>query len=144
LGNLNQLYTGSAINVTASTMPPGLKVNLTYNGSPLAPTNAGSYTVIGTISDPNYYGSATNTLVIGLPPQSFTASNTSGVNGTQLTLQLSGTPTYPYILQTATNLTPPVNWQSMFTNPADANGNWDLTVSNLVALPGGFYRAVGQ
>jgi len=144
LGNLNQLYTGSAINATASTTPPGLTVNLTYNGSALAPTNAGSCTVIGTISDPNYYGSATNTLVIGLPPQSFTASNTSGVNGPQLTLQLSGTPGYPYILQTATNLTPPVNWQSVFTNPADVNGNWSLTLSNLTALPGGFYRAVGQ
>jgi alpha-tubulin suppressor-like RCC1 family protein len=144
LGNLIQLYTGSAINVTASTAPPGLTVNLTYNGSLIAPTNAGSYTVIGTVSDPNYYGSATNTLVIGMPPQSFTASSTSGVNGQQLTLQLSGTPAYLYILQTATNLTPPVSWQSVFTNPADGNGNWSLTLSNLVALPGGFYRAVGQ
>src|SRR5208283_6131753 len=38
LGNLNQLYMGSAINVTASTTPPGLTVSLTYNGSPNAPT----------------------------------------------------------------------------------------------------------
>ena len=72
LGNLNQLYTGSAISVTVSTTPPGLTVNLTYNGSPNAPTNPGNYTVIGIISDPNYYGSATNTLVVGLPPQNFT------------------------------------------------------------------------
>jgi len=39
-------------------------VVLTYNGSANAPTNAGSYTVIGTINDANYQGSATNTLVI--------------------------------------------------------------------------------
>ena len=64
LGNWNQTYTGSAISVTANTTPPGLTVNVTYNGSSSAPTNAGRYTVIGTISDPNYYGSATNTLVI--------------------------------------------------------------------------------
>jgi alpha-tubulin suppressor-like RCC1 family protein len=64
LGNLTQTYTGGAINVTASTTPPGLTVNLTYNGSSDAPTNAGSYTVVGTINDPNYQGSATNTLVV--------------------------------------------------------------------------------
>ncbi len=64
LGNLNQAYTGSAINVTATTLPAGLTVNLTYNGSPVAPTNCGSYAVIGTISDSIYNGSATNTLLI--------------------------------------------------------------------------------
>jgi len=143
LGNLNQLYTGSAISITESTTPPGLTVNLTYNGSPNAPTNPGSCIVIGTISDPNYYGSATNTLVIGLPPQSLTAS-TSSTNSQQLTLQLTGTPSYPYILQSATNLMPPINWQSIFTNPADANGNWSFAVTNLTIMPERFYRAVGQ
>ena len=39
-------------------------MNLTYNGSPNAPTNVGSYTVIGTVSTPNYVGGATNALVI--------------------------------------------------------------------------------
>jgi len=143
LGNLNQLFTGSAISVTASTTPPGLMVNLTYNGSSNAPTNAGSYTVIGTVSDPNYYGSATNTLVVGLPPQNLTAS-TSSTNSQQLSLQLTGTPSYPYILQAATNLTPPINWQSIFTNPADANGNWSFALTNLSGIPAGFYRAVAQ
>jgi len=64
LANLTQTYTGSAISATATTVPGGLTVNLTYNGSPNAPTNAGSYTVVGTINDPNYGGSATGTLVI--------------------------------------------------------------------------------
>jgi hypothetical protein len=65
LGNLNQTYSGSAEVVTAATTPSGLAVNFTYNGLTTAPTNAGSYTVIGTINDTNYKGSATNTLVIG-------------------------------------------------------------------------------
>ena len=143
LGNLNQLWTGSAISVTAVTTPPGLTVNLTYNGSPNAPTNAGGYTVIGTVSDPNYYGIATNTLVVGLPPQNLTAS-TSSTNSQQLMLQLTGTPGYPYILQSATNLTPPIVWQSIFTNYADTNGNWSFAVTNLMDMPERFYRAVGQ
>ena len=65
LGNLNQVYDGLAEAATATTTPSGLTVVLTYNGSANAPTNAGSYTVIGTINDANYQGSATNTLVIG-------------------------------------------------------------------------------
>jgi hypothetical protein len=64
LGNLAQTYTGAGIVVSASTVPSNLVVNLTYNGSASALTNAGSYTVIGTISEANYQGSATNTLVI--------------------------------------------------------------------------------
>ena len=53
LGNLSQTYNGTARPATATTTPTGLTVNLTYNGSANAPTNAGSYTVIGTIKDAN-------------------------------------------------------------------------------------------
>ncbi len=67
LGSLSQIYNGNARNATATTSPAGLTVNFTYNGSPNAPTLVGSYTVIGTINDPNYYGSATGTLVVILP-----------------------------------------------------------------------------
>ena len=54
LGSLNQTYNGAAKAATATTTPTGLTVNFTYNGSANAPTNAGSYTVIGTINDANY------------------------------------------------------------------------------------------
>ena len=67
LGSLNQTYNGTARSATATTSPTGLAVDFTYNGSPNAPTNAGSYIVIGTINDLNYQGSATNTLVVILP-----------------------------------------------------------------------------
>jgi YD repeat-containing protein len=92
LGNLNQTYTGSAISVTADTVPPGLTVNLTYNGSPNAPTNPGSYTVIGTISDPNYYGSAMNTLVIN-PNATVTLGNLNqAYTGSAVNVTASTTP----------------------------------------------------
>ena len=64
LGNLLQRFDGTAKPVSAATAPPGLRVDLTYNGSVNAPTSAGSYTVAGTINDPSYQGSATNTLRI--------------------------------------------------------------------------------
>ena len=65
LGSLSQTYDGTARSATATTNPAGKTVTFTYNGSATAPTNAGSYTVVGTISDANYQGSATGTLVIG-------------------------------------------------------------------------------
>jgi len=75
LANLNQIYTGSAQTVTATTTPAGLGVNLTYNGSANAPTNPGSYVVVGTVSSANYFGAATNTLVVT------TASATVSLSG---------------------------------------------------------------
>src|ERR1035441_2446002 len=76
LGNLSQTYDGTAKNVSAVTVPANLTVNLTYNGG-AAPTNAGSYTVVGTISDANYAGNATNTLVIATASASVTLGNLS-------------------------------------------------------------------
>ena len=68
---------------TATTTPTGLTVNLTYNGLANAPTNAGSYTVIGTINDANYQGSATNTLVISPATGAMTLGSLSQTyNGT--------------------------------------------------------------
>src|SRR4029077_1488798 len=61
LSNLAQTYDGTGRTISAATTPPGLAVNLTYNGSANAPTNAGSYTVVGSINDANYQGSATGT-----------------------------------------------------------------------------------
>ena len=64
LGSLAQVYSGAALSATATTTPSGLTVDFTYDGSASAPTNAGSYAVVGTINSTNYSGSATGTLVI--------------------------------------------------------------------------------
>jgi hypothetical protein len=64
LGSLSAVYDGSAKAATATTAPSGLAVTFSYNGSAVLPTAAGSYSVIGTISDANYQGSASGTLTI--------------------------------------------------------------------------------
>lgn len=64
LGDLSQTYTGSPLPVSVSTTPAGLAVRVTYNGSATVPTAAGSYSVVATITDPNYSGSASGTLII--------------------------------------------------------------------------------
>jgi hypothetical protein len=64
LGNLLQVYDGTARPVSVTTIPPGLAVSLTYNGWATAPTNPGAYTVVGVIGTAGYQGAATNTLVV--------------------------------------------------------------------------------
>ena len=94
LGSLSQIYNGTARPATAGTTPIGLTVNLTYNGSANAPTNAGGYTVIGTINNANYQGGATNTLVISPATGVVTLGNLSQTyDGTAKAATAGTTPT---------------------------------------------------
>jgi sugar lactone lactonase YvrE len=70
LGSLAQTYTGSALTATATTNPASLTVGFTYNGSATPPGAAGSYTVVATINDQNYAGTASGVLVIAKAEQS--------------------------------------------------------------------------
>jgi hypothetical protein len=116
--------------------------NASYSIASAALTDAGIYSV--TVTGLVGTASQSFTLTVNILPSVMSLGNVVWTNGgPQLTLQLTGSPNYPYILQTATNLTPPVNWQSILTIPADANGNWSFTVTNLPA-PAGYYRAVAQ
>jgi hypothetical protein len=73
LGDLAQTYTGSPLAATATTTTTGLTVGLKYTGSngttygpsSTPPTSAGSYTVVGTVTNANYSGAASGTMVIG-------------------------------------------------------------------------------
>jgi hypothetical protein len=75
LGDLSQIYNGTQKSVNATTDPIGLAVNVTYDGSTTAPTDAGSYAVIATITTPNYAGNASGTLLIAKAPATITLSN---------------------------------------------------------------------
>ncbi|HEY8995378.1 MAG TPA: MBG domain-containing protein, partial [Lacunisphaera sp.] len=64
LGNLSTVYDGAAKPVAVTTTPAGLPLAVTYDGSATAPTNAGSYNVVATVTDPHFVGSASGTLVV--------------------------------------------------------------------------------
>jgi hypothetical protein len=64
LSNTSVSYTGNVQSVTVTTAPAGLKVNVTYNKSPNAPSAAGTYEVVATIEDALYKGSAKGTFTI--------------------------------------------------------------------------------
>ncbi|MBK9604042.1 MAG: S-layer homology domain-containing protein [Anaerolineales bacterium] len=109
LGSLAQTYDGTPKSASAVTNPLALTVDFTYDGSPTAPTNSGSYTVVGTINDANYVGTSTDTLVISKAtatvtlgslaqtydgtPKSATATTTP--NGLTVDLTYNGSPTAP-------------------------------------------------
>jgi len=64
LTDLTQDYTGTGLEATATTSPPGLGLKVTYDGLPDLPVNIGSYTVLAEVFDPNYTGSATDIFTI--------------------------------------------------------------------------------
>lgn len=90
LGNLSRTFTGTPLSPTATTNPAGLSVNLT--GAPQ--TNAGSYPVTATVSNPNYTGSATGTFVIAKAAQPalnlIATPTTIASGGTGATLAVAG------------------------------------------------------
>ena len=69
LGNLTKTYNGLGQVVTATTSPAGLNVDITYNGSATLPVNAGNYSVVATINDGSYHGSAAGTMIINKADQ---------------------------------------------------------------------------
>jgi len=138
LGALNQAYDGTARHATADTTPGGLVVNLSYDGSPNAPTNAGSYAVIGTVVNANYSGAATNSLTIdqatltatavnksrayGRANPPFTISYAGFLNGDGVN-NLNSTPTADTI---ATVTSPPGDYAIILTGGSDDNYAFDL------------------
>jgi poly(hydroxyalkanoate) depolymerase family esterase len=136
LDSLSQTYDGMAKSVTATTTPTNLTVNITYNGSANAPTNAGSYTVIGMINDTNYQGSATNTLVISnaIRPQMRLA-----LVGTNLTVSWPQTNT-GFTVQFCTNLMLG-DWLNVtLPAPQITNGQWQITLTPSAGMNTVFYR----
>ncbi|OAQ38846.1 hypothetical protein A5893_12435 [Pedobacter psychrophilus] len=74
LSSLTQTYNGSAKTATVTTNPFGLSgVAITYAGSTTAPTAAGTYAVVATLTNDNYTAiNATGNLVIGKATQTIT------------------------------------------------------------------------
>ena len=139
LGNLTQYYDGTPKSVTATTVPSGLTVNLTYNGSANAPSSPGSYNVIGTINDPLYQGSATSVLVINAVAPAIVRQPLSQTvqGGASVTLNVGATggPLYYQWFQDgaaipdATQST--LNFDSVSLSDA---GNYSVVVSNTAGV----------
>ncbi len=64
LDGLERVFDGEPKPVTVTTDPVGLAVSVSYDGEPTAPSAVGEYAVEAIVTDPNYSGIATGTLII--------------------------------------------------------------------------------
>ena len=71
LSGTTQGFDGSPKPITVATSP-SVTTAVTYNGSATVPTNAGSYAVIATVTQPGFSGSASGTLTITQATQTIT------------------------------------------------------------------------
>jgi hypothetical protein len=123
-------------------------VNLT-NGGNVAGATTGSLTLTGVTAGSagnyavvitNAYGSATSsvaTLTVVLPPAiNGVVANHDGT----VTLNLAGSSGLSYVLESAINLTPPINWQPVATNVFDQTGTWQFTDTQATNFSQQFYR----
>jgi hypothetical protein len=112
LSNLTMNFTGGTLAPSATTNPPGLA--LTWTNAPQS--QPGSYTVIATVSDPNYSGSASGTFTINKTAASLVLSNM--------------TQTYTGGALTPTATTNPPGLAIMWTNaPQSQPGSYTVTAT---------------
>ncbi len=95
LVGLTQTYDGTSRVVTATTSPAGQTVAVTYDGSPTAPTNAGSYAVVGTVTSVGYAGSASGTLVVAKATQTINFTPPTVIIGTPVALSATASSGLP-------------------------------------------------
>lgn len=72
-------------------------------------------------------------------PQPNIAGVVANPNST-ITLNCTGSVNNTYIVQAATSLSAPINWQTISTNVAGSNGLWQVTDAGAPGLPQRFYR----
>lgn len=109
LGDLAVVYDGNPHAASVVTTPAGLAVDVTYDGDPTAPTDAGSYSVVATITEAGYSGSASGTLTIARAPATLTISDT--------TQPWDGTPRAVTVVTNPASLTVDVTYDGSATPP---------------------------
>ena len=79
LAGLAQTYDGTPRAATATSVPAGLAIRLSYDGQLQAPTAAGTYAVCAAVATVGYEGFATGTLVVAKAPAAVTLSDLTQV-----------------------------------------------------------------
>jgi autotransporter-associated beta strand protein len=141
---------GNAITVNGSVLPAGVYPLILQGSGNISST--GNFALSGTALPAPASGAISQILVSGNTVLLTVAYNTIPVtvaapsvlpNGS-VQLSFSGTPNFNYIIESATNLTPPITWTPLSTNTADTNGNFSFTDTNAVNLSQQFYQTVAQ
>jgi len=106
----SEQYDGDPYVITATTKPENLAYIVTYNESTTPPTNAGTYTVVGTIDDNFYAASTTSTFIIEKFPLTINISNLSQTyDGNPKPVTVSPAVNVNYTVTYNGSTTPPTN-----------------------------------
>jgi len=146
IGSLNHTYDGTPKAVTLTTIPPGLTIDLTYDGSISPPTNAGDYTVLAIVDDPYYGGVVKTTLHISKAMATVTiGSLTHTYDGTPKAATASTDPaglpvSFLYWWGSTPTIYPPAEPGNYLVNATVADPNYQgetttatLTISKIAA-----------
>ena len=138
--SLSQAYTGGGISVSL-TNASNAPVSITYNGSNIPPTNAGSYTVVATVTDTNNYNaySVTNTLTISkaTPVFTFASNSLSGVyTGSNVAVSLTNAGSVPVSITYNGSTNAPTNAGSytVVATAMDTNNYAAYSVTNTLTI----------
>lgn len=102
---------------------------------------SGSDQISYTLMDSRGGSSTGNVFVTVVGPPTFTSFSVAS-GGTAFSLAGTGAVGQPYVLQTTTNLAPPVTWISLLTNSAGTNGIFDFTDAQMTNFNQRFYRVM--
>jgi hypothetical protein len=110
LSGFSATYDGTAKSVGAITSPANIPLNITYNGSSIAPTAAGSYSVSAAPGSSNYSGSASGTLIVNQAPATFTFVSLTGTyTGVAQPVSVIASPsTFTYSVKYNGSISPPI------------------------------------
>ena len=136
LQGLAQTYDGSPRAATVATVPEGLPISLTYNGSANAPADAGSYVVTAKVVSASYAGTATGLLVVAKAPAAVT------LNG--LAQTYDGTPRVVTAATVPDELAVDIRYDGTFGAPTAAgtyavsgtvcDPNWQGTITGTLVI----------
>ena len=93
---------------------------------PVAPVLRFGNSIYGTTFAGGPGGVGTVFSILLSPPPAVITNTVQNLDGT-ITFFFVGAPNSTNIIQVTTHLTPPVDWQNVSTNVADANGAWQFT-----------------
>ena len=109
------------------------QTNATLTLSNLQTTNAGVYALTAT----NAFGGTNSSdalLTVSIPSMIASLSNQTP------SFQITGAPNATCVIETASNLTPPITWQPVITNTMGADGTWNFVDTNGITNPEIYYR----
>ena len=130
---------GDLLTVTSVTGATNGLVTTDGTNATYTATNGTGDAFVYTVSD-GYGGmaSATVTVEISSNIQGYNLLSMTSLGGGTNVAAFAGIPTYNYVLEMATNLTPPVVWVPLLTNPAAYNGA--LIYTNVSGAPQSYDR----